>query len=380
MKTVGIDIRVLGTGPHSGIQEYTERLLEHLIPAGDDIAWKLFHAGRRPLEHRPWMAGSGVRVYETGRSNRLLWSSTRLTGRPYIDRLIGGADAFFFPHFLLGATSPACRRVMAWHDLSYERMPELLSWDRRFWHRFIMRPHAQASAADRLIAVSESTRADLMDLYGIPAERITTVHSGIDPVLRRATDGELGLFRARESLPSRFIMALGTREPRKNLEALVAAFERLAAGRRYADVGLIIAGPEGWLERSLLERVSRSPVRTRIRFVGQLRREERSLWLSTATVFAYPSVMEGFGFPPLEAMRCGTPVLAAANSSLFETVGAAGLLADPYGVDRIAVLLGALLDDDALRGRLINEGYRHAERFTWQRAAQETLSIIRSVL
>lgn len=379
MATIGVDIRVLGTGPHSGIQEYTERLVEHLV-GFSDVTWKLFSAGRRPLEQRPWMYADNVRVHELPRSNRLLWARTRLTGRPYIDRLIGGADAFLFPHFLLAATSPDCARVMTWHDLSYESMPELLSFGRTFWHRAVMRPRTQARRADRIIAVSESTRRDVMSRYGIAPERVTTVHSGIDPSIHRASEGEIELFRAREGLPRRFMLALGTREPRKNLEALVAAFERMAAGRRYADVGLIIAGPDGWLEGPLRELVHRSPFRTRIRFIGQLRREERALWLSAATVLAYPSLMEGFGFPPLEAMACGTPVVASANSSLFETVGDAGILVDPYAVDRIVAALAAVLDDDALRQRLIRRGYGQASAFSWARAAALTMDVLRSVL
>ena len=379
MATIGVDIRVLGTDPHSGIQEYTEQLLSELVKIGG-VTWKLFYTGRRPLDHRPWMSLPGVSVFELPRSNRILWARTRFTGRPYIDRLIGGTDVFFFPHFLLAATSPVCKRVMTWHDLSYDVMPELLSPGRRFWHRFVMRPRVQAKGADHIIAVSDSTKSDLVHHYGIDDQKVTTVHSGVDSTVRRASDGEIELFRAREGLPRRFILALGTREPRKNLEALVAAFERIAPGRRYADTELIIAGPDGWMEGPTRELVDRSPVRTRIRFIGRLRREERALWLSAATVLVYPSLMEGFGFPPLEAMACGTPVVASANSSLFETVGPAGLLVDPYGVDRISTLVSALLDDEALRERLIRLGYEHVRGFAWTRAAAETMDVLNSVL
>ncbi|HUO75346.1 MAG TPA: glycosyltransferase family 1 protein [Candidatus Paceibacterota bacterium] len=379
MVTVGVDIRVLGPAPHGGIREYTEQILRELVKF-HDVTWKLFYSGRQPLDQRPWMSAANIIIHETEHSNRLLWARTRCTGRPYIDRFIGGADVFFFPHFLLAATSPSCRRVMTWHDLSYESMPELLSVGRRFWHRAVMRPRMQARTADHIIAVSESTRRDLIGRYGIVPERVTTVHSGIDPSVKRASDGEIELFRARESLPRRFVFALGTREPRKNLGALVAAFERIASGRRYADLGLVIAGPDGWLEGPLRDQIHRSALRTRIRFVGQLRREERALWLSAATVLAYPSLMEGFGFPPLEAMACGTTVLASANSSLFETVSDAGLLVDPYSIDRLAASLAALLDDDALRTRMIQRGYARVAMFTWSQAAARTMDVLRSVL
>jgi hypothetical protein len=113
MKTIGVDIRVLGTGRISGIEEYAEQVLAHMIAGATDVRWKLLYSGRRPLLRRPWMERPNVSVIETGQSNRLLWLSTRSIGRPYMDRVVGGADVFFFPHFLLGAVSPVTRFAFA---------------------------------------------------------------------------------------------------------------------------------------------------------------------------------------------------------------------------------------------------------------------------
>lgn len=380
MVTIGVDLRVLGTGRTSGIEEYTERLLEHMLPLERGISWKLFTAGRRSFERRAWMDLPRVSVFETGRSNRALQLRMRLTGHPYLDELVGGASAFFFPHFLFGTTSPRCRRVMTWHDLSYERMPELFSWWRRIWHQHQMRARGQAESADRLIAVSASTRDDLKNLYGIPPERISVIHSGVDTAMRRLPQGEIEAFRVRQGLPQRFILALGTVEPRKNLEGLITAFERFAGQHRFLDVQLIIAGPEGWLWRPTLARAAASPWRTRIRFVGAVQPEQRALWFSAATVLAYPSLLEGFGFPPLEAMGCETPVMAGANSALMETVGDAGLLVDPYSADRMARSLTALLEDQHLRSMLIRRGSKRVRTFSWSAAAERTLDTIVSVL
>jgi glycosyltransferase involved in cell wall biosynthesis len=380
MLTVGVDLRVLGTGRTSGIEEYTERLLEHMLPLEHGISWKLFTAGRRPLVRRPWMELPRVSVFDTGRSNRILQLRMRLAGRPYLDRLIGGASVFFFPHFLWGTLSPACRRVMTWHDVSYERMPELFSLWHRFWHQYQMRPRMQAQLADRIVAVSASTRDDLVRWYGIPTDRIDIIHSGVDPALRRPATGEIESFRVRHGLPQRFIFSFGTMEPRKNVDGLVTAFERFAGQRRFLDVHLVIAGPEGWLMRPTLARIAASPWRTRIRLIGPVPFDQRSLWLSAATIVAYPSLLEGFGFPPLEAMTCGTPVVAGANSSMMETVGDAGLLVDPYSADRIARSLTALLDDERLRSLLVQRGVRRMAAFSWPTAAERTLKAIVSVL
>jgi len=379
--TVAIDLRVLGTGRRTGIEEYTLRLLERLVPLGSgEFGFTLLYAGRRPLERQAWMNLPGVRIADTGLSNRLLWARTRLTGRPFLDRLAGGADAVFFPHFLLGATSPGVRRIMTWHDLSYERMPELFSLRQRIWHRFQMRPRAQAASADRIIAVSGSTRRDLIRRYGIPEGKVVTVHSGVDASLRHPAEGDIERFRARWRLPRRFVLALGTREPRKNLECLIAAFDRLAGQRRFADLHLISVGPDGWLWSRTASRVAASPFRTRIRLMQPVADADRALLLSAASVLAYPSLLEGFGFPPLEAMACGTPVVAGGTSALWETVGDGGLLVDPYAPDRLAHALAAVLDDAGLRAALIARGGVQAARFTWDAAARGTLDVIRSVL
>lgn len=359
---IGVDIRVLGTGRVSGIEEYTEQLLAHMIPLGTDVQWKLFYAGKRPLDYargKPWMDAPNVTVYDTKMSNRWLWMRTRLTGGPFLDELVGGADVFFFPHFLLGALSPACKRVMTWHDLSYERMPDLLSVRRRWWHAFQMRPRMQARMCDRIISVSRSTADDIVQLYGVPTERIGVVHSGIDPSLRRTSESAIQEWRARRGIDGPFILALGTREPRKNLAALVRA----------CPVQLVIIGQRGWMEGEYGNAI----------LIEDADQKERAIALSAASVLAYPSLLEGFGFPPLEAMACGTPVVAGATSSVVEMVGDAGVLVDPYSVDAISAALTAVLYDPGLRSLLVAKGYERASRCTWSSAAHHTLEQLRMV-
>lgn len=370
MITIGVDIRVLGTGRVSGIEEYTEQLLAHMLvpptggdPHHTDIQWKLFYSGRRPLVRRPWMDAPNVTVYDTNMSNRWLWLRTRLIGKPYLDELVGGADVFFFPHFLLGALSPKCKRVMTWHDLSYERMPELLSWRRRWWHAVQMRPRTQAHLCDRIIAVSRSTADDIVQLYGVPAQRVHVVHSGIDPSLRRAPEPAIQEWRAQRGIDEPFILALGTREPRKNLPALVRAWRIVRRDPMFEHMQLVIAGQRGWGEEEYGDAI----------LLENIDRTERPLMLSAASVLAYPSLLEGFGFPPLEAMACGTPVVAGATSSVIETVGDAGLLVDPYHVDELAVALAAVLQDPGVRSRLVAKGYERTSHFSWTTAAQNTL-------
>ncbi|MEK7638013.1 MAG: glycosyltransferase family 1 protein [Patescibacteria group bacterium] len=377
---IGVDIRVLGTGRASGIEEYTEQLLAHMIPLEFAVQWKLFYSGRAPLTRRSWMEMPNVKVYETGMSNRALWLRTRLTGRPFLDTIIGGVDVFFFPHFLLGALSPSCRRVMTWHDLSYERMPQLLSWHRRRWHDIQMRPRAQVRASDRIIAVSRSTADDLTGVYGIAPERIAVVHSGTDPLLRRPSEQVIRQWCESHDIEGPFILALGTREPRKNLPALVAAWNLLRRREGMQNMQLVIAGQSGWMEQELMRSIRATRTPGMVKFLDRIDRAERPLILSAASVLAYPSLLEGFGFPPLEAMACGTPVVAGATSSVVEVIGDAGLLVDPYRIEGITAALEAVLLDAGLRSRLIAKGYERVTRFSWPDTARQTLQQLRSVV
>jgi glycosyltransferase involved in cell wall biosynthesis len=286
--------------------------------------------------------------------------------------MVGGADAFWFPHFLDGATSSPCRRILTVHDLSYERFPEFFSFGRRLWHHVQMRPRRQMDTADRILAVSDSTRRDILRLYGISGQKVTTIYSGIDLRLHRALPEEIDQFRRRHNLPDRFVLALGTREPRKNLSGLIAAMRAGDAGLR--DTLLVLAGSDGWLEDA------RELSGEGIRRVGPIEPSQRAQWLSAASVVAYPSFFEGFGFPPLEAMACGTPALVGANSSMLQACGDAALAVNPYSIGQIAHGLTALLDDTQLRDRLIRRGYERVRQFSWRKAAEQTLDAIFSTL
>lgn len=380
MITIGVDARIFSTGRTSGIEEYAEHLLAHMVPLGADIRWKILYGGRRAFARRPWTDAPNVSIHDTGQSNRMLWLRTRLVGQPHLDELVGGADVFFFPHFLLGALSPQCKRVMTWHDVSYERMPQLLSWHRRRWHDIQMLPRRQAVQSQRLIAVSQSTADDLVHLYGISPERIAVVHSGVDPYLRRASEHLTQQWRAARGIASPFVVALGTREPRKNLPALVMAWNAMRRHEGMSDVRLVLVGESGWMERELTRAIASTDAPDMVHVVHRIEASERALILSAASVLAYPSLLEGFGFPPLEAMACGTPVVASATSSVAEVVADAGLLVDPYRVDALADALAAVIRDAGLRSRLVARGYERVSQFTWDFAAQHTLLQLRSVV
>ena len=374
--TIGIDIRVLGVRGRSGVQEYVENLLAHLLPLDKSVHYKLFYTSfKHPLRDYDWLHGQNVKVYRFKTPNQLLFYSSRVFDRPYVDQMIDGVDVFFSPHFLITALSPHVRRVTTFHDLSFEHFPEFFSWKQWLWHRFIQ-PARQARFSHRIISVSESTRQDLVSRYHIDPARITTIHSGIAPQFRPLPRSLIEDFRKRKQLPARYILFLGALEPRKNIQSLVRAFNFLKRLPGFEDIHLVLAGARGWLNKGVRGAINESQQAQNIHIREEILDYERPFYYGGAELFVYPSFFEGFGFPPLEAMACGTPVIASNTSSLPEVVGNAGILINPYHTDDLTLAISSVLTDRHLLDQLKNAGLEQIRRFTWQKCAQKTLEVL----
>lgn len=375
--TIGIDIRMLANKRKSGIEEYTENLLLHMLPIDTNIKFRLFYSSFRDnIGDYSWLNLPNVDLVDYKIPNNLLFGSARVFSRPFIDELMDGADVFLSPHFFLAPLSKRCKRVTTIHDLSFASFPEYFSARQNIWHRIEMSPSKQFKLSDKIIAVSKSTKDDLASKYDIDLEKIRVVHSGISNNIVRPTDEDLEKFGLAKGLPERFILSLGKLEPRKNVVALIRAFNLLKLQADFEDLYLVIAGTRGWLFQSIFREVAASPYRNQIILTGHVPNDDRSFYYSLASVFVYPSLFEGFGFPPLEAMRCGTPVVVSNNSSLPEVIGDAGIMVDPRSVDEIASGIRQILANHELRAELIERGIRRSTQFTWQKAAEATLDII----
>jgi len=359
---IAADIRVLASANPSGISEYTDQVMANMIALDKNIKWKLWFAGKSP-KIAPWMYSSNVTLHKIAYSGRAFIARSRFTRRPFIDRMISGADVAFFPHFLLGETSPKCRRVMTWHDLSYEHMPELLDIRHQFWHWW-MKPQMQAISANKIIAVSHTTANDLVRTYKIPKEKVQVVYSGISPDLQPIAEDLVTAWRIAHGLPSKFILMFGTREPRKNFDVLLRAWRTLRM--RHPDLELVCMGDSGWGDRIYDE--------NGLHIFPVVSSEDRIYAMNAASVLVYPSLLEGFGFPPLEAMACGTPVVASANSAIAEISNSACLLVDPYSVTSVANAINLALTNDDVYARLIMRGFIHIQSFDWRNTAEQTLA------
>ena len=284
--------------------------------------------------------------------------------------ITGKIDLFYAPDFLLPPLPQSVRTLVTIHDLSYVRYPETFPPQLREYLTTAV-PRSVARA-DHILTDSEWTRKDVIELLGIAPERVTSLHLGVSGAFKpAAVRAERKTLAAKYGIaPGPYILTVGTVQPRKNYERLIEAVDRV---RESKDVTLVIAGRAGWLSDPVVEAVR---VRPHVQLQGFVDDGDLPALYRQAQLLAYPSLYEGFGLPPLEAMACGTPVVASSASSVPEAVGDAGLLHDPLDTDALADALLRALTDDGLRDDLRQRGLARAAEFSWTRSAHEWLAAI----
>ena len=259
------------------------------------------------------------------------------------------------------------------HDVIFKAHPE---WYRRFDYRYMSSLYrALIPRVDRIIAVSEATRRDLLKHYRVPEDRIEVIHHGIERRFRPrdAEQARNHLEEAGIRVPERAVLCVGTLEPRKNVTRLIEAM-RVLRRRGYPHT-LVLAGKPGWLDEDLSRLVSAGTEENWILRMGHVPESALPLLYNVAEAVAYPSLYEGFGFPVLEAMASGIPVVASEAPGVTEVAGDSALKVDPFSVAELAGGLERVLDDDDLRSRLRQAGIHRASTFDWNETARRTLSV-----
>lgn len=266
--------------------------------------------------------------------------------------------------------------VITIHDLAFIRFPQTF----RAYNRIYLDLATRLSArrASRILAVSEHTKREVVGLLGVDPNRVIVTPNAARSHFRPPEAAVLAQFRIRHQLPDQFILYVGTLEPRKNLTTLLEAFALLQ--RRIPSIPLLIGGGKGWMYEPIFARLDQLQLRDRVKFVGYIPEEELPLWYAAATVFVFPSIYEGFGMPPLEAMACGTPVITSNTSSLPEVVGDAGLMVNPTDTQALAEAIYQLLTDPDLRNELRTRGLARSKHFSWAKTAAATLAAYHAAL
>jgi glycosyltransferase involved in cell wall biosynthesis len=293
--------------------------------------------------------------------------------------LSGPVDVYHSPDFVLPPLRHA-KGILTVHDLAFLMRPDCADAGLRAYLEQVVPRSVQR--ADFIIADSENTRNDLVVLLGVPPASIAVVPGGVEARFAPVTNAHQ-LQRARERIgvgDAPFVLAIGVIEPRKNLNRLMDAFQAIKQrGEVPANLKLVLAGGRGWLFDGIFEHHANSPVRDDILLPGFVPDELLPAVYSAAEVLAFPSLYEGFGLPILEAMACGTPVVASRASCLPEVAEGAAVLIEPTDVDGLANALETVLLDSALRKRLIDQGLRRAGEYTWRRAAERLLDVYQRV-
>jgi glycosyltransferase involved in cell wall biosynthesis len=268
------------------------------------------------------------------------------------------------------------RSVITIHDLNFIHFPQFLTPESA---RYYGQIHRAVKRADHILTDSNHTREDVITYLDVPSERVTTVYLGAAPVYRPITSRqEVRRTVTQYGLPSDFIIFVGTLEPRKNVPTLLRAFGRLR--ERGYDVHLAIVGRKGWLFEDIYSTVTELKLADTVHFLENVPNEDLARLYNAACCLTLPSHYEGFGLTPLEAMACGTPVVVSDRSSLPEVVGDAGLLIDPESPENLAAAVARVLDDSALRASLRQQGLIRSAKFSWARAARQTMAVYQQVL
>lgn len=349
----------------SGIGLYTERLLRalHALDRGDELLLATNRADAS-FDVPSVRVGPNMPI-------RALWLQTAMAAQGLLKR----PDVAFYPNYVAPLIR-TCPTVITVHDMAVFLYPETFTFKKRVLQRALLPTLVRRAAA--VLTPSESTRRDLLRLIPTDPDRVVVTPLAADPAFHgRPSAADVARVREQMALPERFLIAVATLEPRKNLVRLIAAFERIHP--RHPDVRLLLVGGRGWRDDAIRGALERSSARAAIEATGYVDFDDLRVLYSEALALCYPSLYEGFGLPVVEAMAAATPVLTSRGSSLDEAAGGAAVLIDPLDVGQIADGMERLVSDGDLREDLRQRGLLRAAELSWQRTAERTRAVFEDV-
>lgn len=356
---IGINASLLSAGGgyrRTGVSRYIGELIDALEPQLADV-------------ERLAIMGQRVPAIASNPSLRIVWEQTGLP-------LSGLAHRLNVFHGPLNVVPLAMRtpKVVTVHDLAFLRFPDQLPRARRAY--MVTATRLSARTADRIIAVSRNTADDLMHWLDLPEDRITVIPEAPSPRIQRVAGTSLTIFRMRFAIDRPYILAVGTLEPRKNLDFFLKVFASVSDRIPHQ---LVLVGPEGWMTESFHQTLLELELGDRVRLTGFVSDAELGGWYSGADVFVFPSMYEGFGLPAVEAMNCGVPILASNSSCFPNVIGDAGMLIPLTDLEGWADALLRLVLDRDLNETFRRRSLEHGQTYSWERTAAETLAIYREL-
>ncbi|MFZ2190187.1 MAG: glycosyltransferase family 1 protein [Candidatus Magasanikiibacteriota bacterium] len=411
---VGIDIRCLMDKNRTGVGEYTFGLLDNLFKGIDSTNFKkdytdnknqfflFYNSSKDILANLPKWGYENVHYIGLNWPNKLLnlllWlrlirldkmvakvlKDQKINLRPELRsrerskdqinnvtiRQCNNLNIWFSPNLNFTNLSKGVKHIQTIHDLSFEFFPECFTWKQRLWHWFL-NPKKQCKRADIILTPSENTRRDVVDRYHISDNKIQVLRPGLSVDRGHKTED----IRHKYGLPEKYILYLGTLEPRKNVESIVDAY-KLYRSQITDHYPLVLAGALGWKNKKLMQLIKNTP---NVKYSGYVDGEDKMVLYKNASLFVFPSLYEGFGLPVLEAMSCGVPVITSNRSSLTEVGQDAVYYVNPNNVNELAGAMELIMKNNELRTRMIARGLEVGKDFDWQKSAQELLSVINNV-
>jgi len=370
MKPLRIGIDIHSVGSHKGGNEtYYRELIKGLVKIRSSHRFFLYHSS--PVIEKYITASESFRFKRLFPAHPLLRIPFTIPWRSRRERLDLFHAQFIVPPFL------TCKTVTTIPDIAYEHYPDFFPAGQRAWLKTLVRESAKR--ADHIITVSEHSKRDLIETYGIGEEKITVTYEGAsDEFVPLDRERAKELLARRYGIEGDFILYLGRLQARKNLMRLVSAYARIrVAGFPHK---LVLAGQQDSLFQPVLSRIRQLNLENDVLLPGYITAEDVPAFYNAAEVFVYPSLYEGFGLPLTEAMACGSPVVTSRGSSLEEVAGDAAVLVDPLDEMSIADGLKQVLSDPELRVRLGHAGLRRSRQFSFERAARETIGVYERVM
>ncbi|MDR2649972.1 MAG: glycosyltransferase family 4 protein [Clostridiales bacterium] len=379
---IAIDAQPIIESQKTGIGFYEYYIITQMMKhwSGNDYILNYFKF-RRPRE-----AEAALQIFteKGGKLNACTWlprSAYRflctLAPVPYSLFFGGKADITLFFNFI-APPGAAGRNIIVVYDMAYLAFPETVRFRTKTMLDVSLKASVRRAAA--IITISEFSKNEIVKYMGVSPERIAIAPGGVDTRVFYPVGAErINKAKKKYSIPDTYLLYAGTLEPRKNIERLIEAYAKLVNEEPSAPP-LVLAGRKGWLYESIFEKVESLGMEKRVIFTGYIDDADMPAILSGAMIFVFPSLYEGFGMPPLEAMACGTPTLTSTSASLPEVVGDAAVKADPYNAEDIKDGMKRLINDSALRGDLSAKGLERAKQFNWERPARIIMDVCKNLL
>ena len=358
---IGIDISCL-SAPKTGVGLYTYHLIQSLFKLDTVNRYYLFSS--QPIDLSEVNLDTAQLIFSKyTKSTSPIWEQVILPKLLTQNKI----DVFHSPNYIAPIFC-GIPTVITVHDLSVFLFPELHPFYRRTRHNLLF--PSSIKRATRIITVSEQTQRDLSSRFPYTTAKTVTIHNGLPNWFHNKTSKMELDFK----LPDQYILFVGTLEPRKNLDLMLTAFAQVKK-RNHLPHQLLVIGGEGWGKNHIPKKLRDYGIHDEVIFTGHLEHQQLPLIYQKAALLVFPSLYEGFGFPPLEAMASGIPVIASNISSIPEVVGTAGILLDPKKLDVWADTIYNVLTNEQLRHELCSKGFERAKLFSWEISAQKTIEV-----